>query len=131
MIENQKEVTLNEFKAWLVGLIRGKNGKLPDLEDWKLIKEMLDKVVPEQTIVTIKEKEDPFGPWKTDPYKYYPPTWVGDPPPSSVPTIWCSDNTEPYSGDYTVSNTSDVKVDIDIDALLKIVEEWDTKYKNG
>lgn len=91
MFENKEEITLNEFKAWLVGLIRGKNGKLPDFEDWKLIKEMLDKIVPEQSVVTIKEDKDsdPFGPWKTDPYKYYPPYYVGDPPPGT-PWITCS-----------------------------------------
>lgn len=48
MVEEKEKLTVKEFKAWLVGLIRGKKGALPDLEDWMKIKEMLDKVEDEQ-----------------------------------------------------------------------------------
>lgn len=55
--EEQETITFNEFKTWLLGLIQGKNGALPDLDDWKEIKLMLDKVhVPEA-----EEKQDYSG----------------------------------------------------------------------
>lgn len=37
-------ITIDEFRSWLVQLIQDKKGALPDLNDWKLIKEQLDKV---------------------------------------------------------------------------------------
>ena len=37
-------MTLDEFKTWLNKLIADKKGALPDLSDWKQIKENLDKV---------------------------------------------------------------------------------------
>lgn len=128
MFENKDEITLNEFKAWLVGLIRGKNGKLPDLEDWKLIKEMLDKVVSEKEVIAIKENNDPFSPWTspTEPYKYYP--YIGDPLPGHSPIVWWNDSTKDtitYSGTSTTPNTSDNKFEIDTNALLDLVKEWE------
>lgn len=122
MVENEKEISLKEFKAWLVGLIRGKNGKLPDLEDWKLIKEMLDKVVSEKELITIKEKEDPFSPWKSEPYRYYPPYYVGDPPPGQSPFLWWNDSTDVY---YTASNVSETPKELDAETLLKLIENWE------
>jgi hypothetical protein len=41
-------MTLDEFKTWLNKLIVDKKGALPDLSDWKQIKENLDKVKAEQ-----------------------------------------------------------------------------------
>lgn len=40
-------MTLKEFKKWLNKLVVDKKGALPDLADWKQIKENLDKVKPE------------------------------------------------------------------------------------
>ncbi len=37
-------LTIDEFRAWLNQLIQDKKGALPDLDDWKVIKEHLDKV---------------------------------------------------------------------------------------
>jgi len=51
--ESKEEISFNEFKAWLTGLIRGKRGQLPDLEDWKQIKVMMDKVEPEVETITL------------------------------------------------------------------------------
>lgn len=51
--ENKEEISFNEFKAWLTGLIRGKRGQLPDVEDWKQIKVMMDKVAPEVEFTTL------------------------------------------------------------------------------
>lgn len=43
-LEQEETITFTEFKAWLTGLVRGKGGALPDLEDWKQIKIMIDRV---------------------------------------------------------------------------------------
>jgi hypothetical protein len=40
---NQK-ITFREFKDWLNQLIASKRGALPNLDDWKLIKEKIDQV---------------------------------------------------------------------------------------
>lgn len=37
-------LSIDEFRAWLNQLIQDKKGALPDLNDWKLIKEQLDRV---------------------------------------------------------------------------------------
>lgn len=71
MIENQETITLGEFKAWLIGLIRGKNNTLPDLEDWKIIKTMLDKVVSEKEVVVEKE----YIPCTPPPQYWRDPIW--------------------------------------------------------
>lgn len=49
---NKDHITFDEFKAWLNGLIMGKNGTLPDTEDWKVIKQMMDKVVADKEYIT-------------------------------------------------------------------------------
>ncbi|MDE1830608.1 MAG: hypothetical protein KGI25_09825 [Thaumarchaeota archaeon] len=43
LIKRQK-ITIDEFRSWLAQLIQDKKGALPDLDDWKLIKEQLDRV---------------------------------------------------------------------------------------
>lgn len=43
-LANRTGITIDEFKTWLNNLIIDKKGALPDLADWKDIKEMLDKV---------------------------------------------------------------------------------------
>ena len=40
----RRKMTVDEFKTWLNQLITDKKGALPDLNDWKKIKETLDKV---------------------------------------------------------------------------------------
>lgn len=40
-------MTFDEFKAWLNKLVADKKGALPDLADWKKIKENLDNVRPD------------------------------------------------------------------------------------
>lgn len=40
----RQTLSIDEFRAWLTQLIQDKKGALPDLNDWKLIKEQLDKV---------------------------------------------------------------------------------------
>ena len=86
--EQSKGITFNEFKMWLQGLIEGKNGELPDMEDWKRIKSMMDKVVPDvQKIVS---------PVPADLYRLYPtypgPTWITPNTfPITPPTITYTD----------------------------------------
>lgn len=45
--KGKKAMTLKDFKKWLNKLVVDKKGALPDLADWKLIKENLDKVKPD------------------------------------------------------------------------------------
>lgn len=40
-------MTFSEFKKWLTQLVIDKKGALPDLNDWKVIKEKLDSVKPD------------------------------------------------------------------------------------
>ena len=56
-VETKEQITITEFKAWLTGLIRGKQGSLPNLDDWREIKKMLDKVQEEPT--TVPNGRDP------------------------------------------------------------------------
>lgn len=104
MIDTEEEITFAEFKAWLAGLIRGKRGALPDLEDWKAIKKLMDKVVPDvappivggpamPAPIIIREivKEEPYRP---EQFPYTPqPIWItpydntGYPPNDGV---WCN-----------------------------------------
>jgi len=44
MFEHKEQITFIEFRTWLSGLIKQKHGALPDLDDWKQIKVMLDIV---------------------------------------------------------------------------------------
>ncbi len=77
----RKRVTVDEFKAWLNQLIINKKGALPDLQDWKSIKEMLDKV---HTGSSKSDDEDSVGysilkspgvsVFETDISMYIPPT---------------------------------------------------------
>ncbi len=106
MIENQEEITFAEFKAWLAGLIRGKGGALPDLEDWKAIKETMDKVVPD-TVDGPTWPVFPFNPvpphpdlvpqpYTPQPYitpqpYVWPNDHTGNPPWQPFP-VWCDDN---------------------------------------
>lgn len=102
-MNNKETITFDEFRAWLTGLIEGKRGALPDLDDWKKIKKMLDKVVPEKEteIVNIPTpfpmpaapEPKPWEPWTTPHF----PTWVGpntaDPFPGMAPNVWCGGGT--------------------------------------
>jgi hypothetical protein len=87
--ENQPTITFGEFKAWMAGLVLGKGGAIPDVNDWKMIKKMMDKVVEVQPI-------EPFE-WPTNPYPVTDPfQW-----PSSAP-IWERDSTgAPINPQYT------------------------------
>lgn len=88
-MENKESITVSEFKAWLSGLIRGKNGQLPNIEDWKVIKTMLDKVkeVPPQFYTPY------FQPNVVPHYDTVPaPTWAPGTGPGYWPTFTCGDN---------------------------------------
>lgn len=102
MTENQETITLNEFKAWLVGLIRGKNGALPDLDDWNVIKNMIDKIVPETTIVKEKEVVYPSLPYEQD-KPWYPtlPNHVWYDNTYTMEKLFDNWNISPSTGDKT------------------------------
>ena len=92
-IEEQENVTFDEFRAWLSGLIVGKRGALPDVDDWRKIKNMLDRVHPETITVTEPQYVPP----------YVPPYISPNPPPfCPAPIIWndsMNDNTTPIWND--------------------------------
>ncbi len=80
-VELKEEITFDEFKAWMMGLVRGKGSKLPNIDDWRIIKTMMDKVVPDkETIIqhTPIYTHPPAPTWE-QPNKYPTPgPWCGD-----------------------------------------------------
>jgi len=43
-MNEQKSITFQQFKEWLIQFVIEKGGPVPDYDDWKQIKMMLDKV---------------------------------------------------------------------------------------
>jgi len=92
-VELKEEITFDEFKAWMNGLLRGTGKNCPGPEDWRAIYKMMDKVVPDkEEIIT---QQPTYVPTYTPPEdKWYkspkitdsiiPPTYVGD----LVPNPW-------------------------------------------
>lgn len=78
-------LSFEAFKAWLNQLITDKKGALPDLNDWKLIKEKLDKVSVSKTVWVdysninlnrlYEENDSVDGEEATDDEEYTP--WAG------------------------------------------------------
>lgn len=98
-IEDKEVITFDEFRAWLAGLIRGKRGALPDLEDWKMIKMMIDKVEVEKEVVNVPQPypvPNPIEPpYRPEPFQPYPqPRWIPAPdtgdPLYEMPFVWCT-----------------------------------------
>lgn len=89
---DKETISFDEFRIWLTGLIQGKGGALPDLNDWKEIKRMLDKVVVEREIVTIPANPQPPPfcpePWRRGPMDPPPwgPRWEWDDPSREIYT---------------------------------------------
>lgn len=98
---SKEKITVAEFKAWLEGLVFGKRGALPDLEDWKMIKQMVDRIkeqpVEDKSYPSVdwdlikkitednKKVKNPWDPSQIRPYPSspvspYAPTlwWTGD-----------------------------------------------------
>ena len=101
---NQETITFQEFKAWLTGLIVGKRGVLPDLDDWKEIKKMLDKTVADKETVTIPQPY-PVGDTPFITPQPAQPTWVPTTVPSTTPypfQTWCVSDSS--GGDFTISS---------------------------
>lgn len=80
---NDETIDFKEFRAWLTGLIVGKRGALPDLDDWKQIKIMIDKVEEREPTPTLQPlqpapmmRQPYWGPY-TDPQQ---PQWVPNNP---------------------------------------------------
>lgn len=101
-IELKDEITLDEYKAWLTGMLRGKGNQLPDLNDWKAIKKMTDKIIPD--VVEVQ-----------NPMPYIAPTPYVEPEP--LPW-WLTQPTCGGTGDIdnanniTITNGSS-KIDLD------------------
>lgn len=94
----EETITIAEFKSWLAGLIQGKRGALPDMEDWKLIKQMLDKV---------KENNPEYIPYYPNPFPQYPswtePRWnpLEWTNPFDMNKIYCGYETHTYNTNTT------------------------------
>lgn len=93
--EIKETITFDEFQAWLTGLIRGMNGQLPGVDEWKQIKQMMNKVVPQKEYIQNPPMPIPRSPsdtpqwqWPQDRWPYY--------------EIWCSDQ----SSNVTNSNNT-------------------------
>ena len=59
-IKSKEKISFDEFKAWVNGLLYGKGRTVPDADDWKEIKNMMEKVVPD--VVEVQDPETPFFP---------------------------------------------------------------------
>lgn len=97
---NKETITIKEFKAWLTGLVVGKGGALPDLDDWKMIKQMIDKVEEEPAPVlqpAIVPPTYPSYPTPVCPSPPMQPQWTPntDPYQPGYPNwgTWCGDTT--------------------------------------
>ena len=100
-IEIEESITFDQFKAWMVGLIEGKRGALPDIHDWKRIKQMMDKVKPEEKIIVAPQGIRTEDFWAQP---YYVPQSPSDGDPNwGMPTITCNNTT---TTDWTLTTTS-------------------------
>ena len=119
-IERRNTITFGEFKCWLRGLIEGKRGVIPDIEDWKRIKQMMDKVVIPENI-----KYVPALPVAPVLYPLYPPgvhMYPTTPPqPTTLPWITYSTNINgaPPSR-LTYDTTKTQKLEFKADGVYKI-----------
>ena len=59
-IKSKEKISFGEFKAWINGMLYGKGRFLPNSADWKEIKQMMEKVVPD--VVEMQNPETPFFP---------------------------------------------------------------------
>lgn len=127
--------TIDEFRAWLARLIQDKRGALPDLDDWKLIKEQLDKVGKR----TIQEDETGYSICKNnddcDPYHTTFTLDFFDKLCSSVELEYDT-TTEMSEGvinqfyDEHVRNTKPTEWDA-TDMLARAIRETYKEYENG
>jgi len=130
MFEEKETITLEEYKAWLVGLIRGKKGMLPDLEDWKQIKKMLDKIAPEKE--TIYVEKGPSNPPTPEPFPspyipyepYHPPYGPGWTPKDFIWTSDGTDNTQMTISGLSSSSNAVITDQYDDKQLELIFEDW-------
>jgi len=74
-IEQKAEISLDEYKAWLAGLLRGKGKALPNLADWNTINIMADKIVAD-----IVEVQNPMTPSLPTPFTPATAPWYDAPP---------------------------------------------------
>ena len=144
-IEDRETITFAEFQMWLAGLIRGKQGAIPDLDDWKLIKMMIDKVEPEKEIVkeyiTIPAPREPDpSPWPMIPTPVTPfpspvsptpePWHPWSPNPWEKPTypnqpyIWSTDGTGSPPPMFGGSTTD--RIEMNGDSVVSNANEWET-----
>jgi len=91
--EKKETINFEEFRNWLAGLIRAKGGAVPDLKDWKAIKSMMDKVVPEKEIITVTVTVTEY---QSDPPPFVPPYWGNPNEPCRSPQPFPGYREQPY-----------------------------------
>ena len=84
-ITAKDEISFDEFKAWINGLLYGKGSTIPDEGDWKEIKSMMERVIPDK--IVMENPEIPFFPTC--------------PQPQVVPYV--SPETEPWKPPFEVT----------------------------
>lgn len=109
--EETSPITFLEFKAFMFGLIQGKQGKLPDFDDWVKIKHMMDRVVPEQKDVPFFPNLPHIPPMDYTPFKTLP----YEPAPWWVNPITC-DNTQTVVTS-TMGTSNDATVEFSLENL--------------
>jgi len=79
-VELKNEITFDEFKAWMNGLLRGTGKRCPDVDDWNVIYKMMDKVVPD------KEEQITFQPYSvpSETVEWFQPPQITDPVPQPI-----------------------------------------------
>lgn len=113
------DITFAEFKAWMNGMIYGRGNNLPDAGDWKLIKQMMERVVPDKV-----EIQNPITPWTPITAPVVPYTDPYTPPPIDKWVITCSNDSISLTdrpavgsmhggGDYGCTNQSTTGLPLD------------------
>ena len=104
--EIEKKITFDEFKAWMNGLIYGKGNSVPDFHDWELIKQMMERVVPDKVEM---QNPAPYPVIQTPVVSYTEPRI---PSPTDTWEITCSDDVRNVTigglsgGDYGAYGTT-------------------------
>jgi hypothetical protein len=124
--ETEKNMSFNEFRAWLTGLILGKRGTIPDLDDWKEIKKMMDRVVAHEKDKTISFPLSPTIPPQIDRQVWLSPLWPAeDPSPYTYPSVRYTDNTQPIdnlNADNAINYTIELSTTCDVSDIKDQLE---------
>lgn len=152
-MNNKDTITFEEFKSWLTGLVVGKKGELPDVDDWREIKAMMDRVEPTHKKVEVTENNTgaDYGLGKshwpaplsgTDSVSAYfdlfTPSWNDEDNVKALAASWAQATTEQYElnfGDqYPMTATIDTGdtpsaiTEEELDEIIKAVYDLELTY---